>query len=128
MANSGLAIQVSQQLVTEECVSCHTLFAVTSDLRRRALDEGLRFFCPLGHGQSYMETTVAKLEKEKATLARQLDVAKQEARAEMFRREQAERKGKRLEKRIRNGVCIHCKRHFVNVERHMKSRHPENEK
>lgn len=31
----------------------------------------------------------------------------------------------RLRKRIEHGVCPHCKRHFENVERHVKSKHPK---
>jgi uncharacterized protein (DUF3084 family) len=125
MANSGLAITVSQQLVTEECCKCHCLFAITQDLYRRAKDSGETFWCPLGHSQSYLETTVMKLEKEKAALARQLDIAKQDARNEMARREQAEKKQRRLQKRVSAGVCPYCKRTIGQLAAHMKTKHPD---
>ena len=125
MANTGLAIVVNQTLKTEECCNCHTLFAMTEDLLRRRRDDGRLFYCPLGHPQSYTETTVMKLEKDKAALARQLEIAKQDARNEMFRREQVERRERRLKKRVHAGVCPYCKRTIDQLAKHIKTKHPE---
>lgn len=125
MSNRGIAIEINQTLVTEECCNCHMLFAVTQDFHQIAKDTGRGFYCPLGHCQSYSETTVMRLQKEKASLEQQLLMAKDNAVLEMKRREQVERQAKRVNKRIHNGVCPQCHRSFDNVRRHMATKHGE---
>lgn len=51
-------------MVTQSCVSCGCMFAVTAQMDSQFKDTGKSFSCPNGHSQSYSETTVAKLRKE----------------------------------------------------------------
>jgi hypothetical protein len=44
------------------------------------------------------------------------------------RAEKAEEAKARLEKRVRSGLCPCCKRSFVNLKRHMATKHPEEKK
>lgn len=117
---------------------CHIAFGVDASVRQRWLDGGEDFYCPNGHVQHYMETTVARLQKqldaEKKTAERllqekefaQKNAAAERAAREHTQRQLASRKGinTRLRNRIKHGVCLCCKRSFTNLRRHMKTKHP----
>jgi hypothetical protein len=120
-------------LVTTSCGDCQIHFAIPEDFERRARnDDDVWFWCPNGHKLHYSES-------ENSRLKRQVEQAKQTAtwaqsRADRARAEadhQAARargyKGAltKTKKRIGKGVCPCCNRHFANVERHMKTQHPE---
>lgn len=82
-------------------------------------------YCPLGHTFIYggdTELTKTRKELERAEAARVR--VKQELEAE--RRSHSATKGKltKTRRRIANGVCPFCNRHFDNVEAHMHSKHP----
>lgn len=110
-----------------ECVSCHTTFAMTRELNKAFLADRRRdFYCPQGHAQRYLGET------EEQKLRRQLASAQQDATFYRSNMESAERslsatKGvvTKLRKRVANGVCpFGCRRHFVDVQRHVTSQHP----
>lgn len=122
------------RLVIEECYKCHIIFAMPEDFQRRCREAGqaMEFFCPLGHGQVYSKSETQRLREELARTERQRDWSQTNAR--MYRdqlgaseRSKAAIKGQltKTRKRIANGVCPCCKRHFVNVERHMQGQHPD---
>jgi hypothetical protein len=118
-------------LVVEECCECGIYFAMPRDFQERRRFDGTNFFCPAGHSQHYTEPQKAKLE-------RQLKQAEERAEREREWRRQAEGAAERIERRrralqgvvtrtkrrIASGVCPCCKRHFQNLENHMKAQHP----
>lgn len=121
-------------LVTEECYSCHIMFAMPADFQRRCRDAGraMSFYCPLGHSQVYSVSRIVELENELARVKRQKEWAETNSRRirdelQMTERSRAAIKGQltKTKKRVANGVCPCCKRHFVNVERHMNGQHPD---
>lgn len=98
-----------------ECYTCQMPFGVTAYFERRRREDHGWFYCPAGHCQHYpQETKLEKAERKAAMLADQV-------RMEREQREKAERQLRRVQK----GTCPKCNRHFVNVERHMKSKHKE---
>jgi len=99
------------------------LFAVTEYFQRQVRDEKIEFFCPLGHGQVYTQTTVMKLQAELEAERRRLQIAKDEAAAEFNLRIKEQKKRKKLEKRINAGVCPHCHRTFRQLADHIKCKH-----
>ena len=119
-------------LAIEECYKCHVVFAMPKDLQERARDRGETFYCPLGHGQVYSTTEVAKL---KAKLAREQEWRTRAEIRERAARDQADAatrsarayKGQvtKIRKRVGNGVCPCCNRTFANVARHMTTQHPD---
>jgi hypothetical protein len=126
-------VQFTQTLTVEICCSCAVVFAIPADMYRRAkADPKVWFYCPNGHSQHYTGKTeeqklteqlvTARLRAERAENA----AAAQRTRAVAAEHQRAAYKGQatRLRKRIGNGVCPCCNRHFVNVERHMNSQHP----
>jgi hypothetical protein len=119
-------------LAIEECYKCHITFAMPQDLQKRARERGETFYCPLGHSQVYSTTEVQKLQAKLEREERWRKVAETSARAARDQADAAERSARayrghvtRIKKRIGNGVCPCCQRHFTNVERHMASQHPE---
>lgn len=114
-------------LLTDEvdCVNCGIRFAVPKpwlDDRRRDKRE---FLCPNGHTLSYQEGIVERLQRElSAEKTRTADALARAERAERLKLA-AERKEKRARKRVANGVCPCCNRTFINLQRHMGTKHPD---
>jgi hypothetical protein len=129
----GATMRYTGTLVIEECCRCHIAFAMPADFQRQCTDAGpkMTFCCPVGHAQHYTVSEVNRLKDELAQAQRRADRAQTAARAARDQADAAERttrayKGHltRTRKRIGNGTCPCCNRHFANVERHMHSQHP----
>ena len=90
------------------------------------------FYCPRGHPQFYSgEPEVERLRKEAERLRVRLNESEAEAGRARTARKWAEASAKRertrrrnLEQRARGGLCPCCKRSFVGLARHMKTKHP----
>lgn len=118
-------LKYEELLETHVCINCGISFAMPQwfiDTRRK--DKRL-FYCPNGHNLSYNEGEADKLRK-------QLDTERQ--RVEMFRRENQEKensiralKGQitKSRNRIAKGICPCCNRSFINLHRHMSTKHPD---
>lgn len=116
------------------CCSCGQSFAVDQGFYSILKRDGTTFYCPVGHGQSFTDTTAARLKK-----------AEEELTAERQRREWSEKRAARLReerdaversrnamkgqvtklrKRLTAGVCPYCTRHFEALQRHIANKHP----
>jgi hypothetical protein len=115
-------------LVVETCCNCGTPFGIEANLQENFRRHGASFYCPNGHKQYYAQTTDAKIKE----LERQLKTAQDNSK---FYRGEAEHKARQLsatrgvltrtKNRIHNGVCPCCNRQFVNLARHMKTKHAD---
>lgn len=124
-----LTMQFTGTLTIETCCTCHITFAMPEDLRERALkDHDIWFFCPLGHRQHFTGET------EEQKLARQLRAARSDATwyADQYsasQRSKAAIRGHltRMRNRVANGLCpvAGCRRHFDNVENHLRGVHAD---
>jgi len=111
------------------CGQCGIYFTVPENwlLQRRA--QGDIFYCPNGHCRVFLETTEARLRKEKDAMERalqsQLNTANhlRLAAESALKKETARRR--KIEKRIACGVCPCCNRSFEDLQRHMKTKHAE---
>ena len=122
-----ILIQDERHVVTQ-CGSCgvwYTVPEIVYDCHKR---EGGYHCCPNGHSRGWEKGSNA-IERE--NIRRERDQLKQDAArlndelaAERKRAEEAERKIVRVHKRAAAGVCPCCNRTFLNVQRHMKSKHP----
>lgn len=122
-----------------KCGQCGEEFCLT-----KATYEGLKrssqtFHCPWGHKRHFpqgpSETNALRLERdrlkqeaarleEQAALQRHWRLRADEARAAAERRASAARgQVTRLKKRAAAGVCPCCNRQFVDLHRHMKTKH-----
>lgn len=119
------ALAFSMRLETDECCNCGIAWAWPVEMRERRIKDGKTFWCPMGHGQSFTDDENTRLKK-------QLEAEKARHQASLARLNQAHatladerKKAASLRKRAVAGACPCCKRSFVNMARHMKTKHPD---
>ena len=118
----GYAVAHQQTLETVECCRCGVVFAMPKTLDKQLRDNHATFYCPVGHANYYPgETEAERLRKllEQSTRNKTL-LVEEKARVEAERDKLAKQA-----RRIKRGVCPCCKRNFVELGRHMKTKHPE---
>jgi len=115
------------------CWKCGLHFAVPEDFDRRNKNEGRSWWCPgCGSAAVYKRTRVQELEQQLVTQRQRLHYT-EEAKAEALEQRDHARaqangyKGAlvKTKRRIANGVCPCCQRTFTDVQRHMRSKHPD---
>lgn len=114
----GLPRTVLVELVETTCW-CGQAFALPTllyDAVYEARSGGQMFYCPLGHSNSFKKGRVKQLEESLSAVRQARDWAE-------ARQATTERKLKRIQSRIAQGICPKCNRSFRNVARHMKSQH-----
>lgn len=127
--------EITGFLFLEECYRCKVQFAIPKNLHDVAWSrkEDFCFYCPNGHGQSYLtgETDLDKMRRERDRYAQQVAQKDDEIRAERERRQAAERQVSaskaqvtKMRARAGAGVCQCCNRTFAGLARHMKTKHP----
>jgi hypothetical protein len=111
---------------------CGTRHAVPSELRRfqlRQHDNGenvTSIYCPLGHTHVPSGRSKAVAEREKREqLERQLANRDEDLRAERAAHAATKVQATKLRKRAEAGACPCCNRSFVQLARHIKTKHPE---
>lgn len=115
------------------CWNCSGHYAVTERAYSRFSDSGKNWFCPYcGESTVVVESELTRLKKK----VRQLEDdykwadyrrANAEEDAKRERASNAAYKGQltKTRKRIAHGVCPCCTRTFVNLQRHMATKHPD---
>jgi len=123
--------------VPETCYKCAVVFGMPRVLYNTCRRDKQVFYCPNGHGQSYTTSEAddlrAKLQKqEQATAAARAEAERERRwRQEGYEERQrlecrlAAQRGvtTRIKNRVANGVCPCCNRTFVNLQRHMATKH-----
>jgi len=115
-----------------DCTECGSYVALTANHEHALRATHKTFYCPNGHSQYFPSKTDAeKLREalhaadiEKSRLAKAVREAEQIANDAAYRQTIAERETARLKKRASAGVCPCCNRTFVQLARHMKTKHP----
>lgn len=107
------AVEFAVEFQECTCSECGIVYFVPDNYQSKRRKDHKTFYCPNGHNQYYPQESEAEKYKRKA------EVLADQVRMEREQREKAERKLRRVQK----GTCPQCNRHFVNVERHMKSKH-----
>lgn len=131
---AALTYTERMQMVVEYCYSCGVPFGMTTDFRRIKLDNRHdprknEFYCPNGHGQIYTGKTEEQRQRERAErLAAKLTHTEDQLQATEARRRAEKGAKTKMRNRIKNGVCIECKRSFPDLKAHMDTKHPEVER
>lgn len=120
------------ELVTIICGKCGILFAMPEKFEESRRNDHATFYCPSGHsryfpGKSEEEKLKRQLQQERARADRaEEDAEHQRKYGNVAMRRLRAQKGvtTKLKKRVANGVCPCCNRTFVNLGRHMSSKHP----
>lgn len=121
-----------------DCPNCGVLFGIPPGFEYRRRADGRLFYCPNGHSMSYGKGEADKLREQIEEERRKRQIAEQqiarwqdyenEARTarKLAERKAAAAKGQvtRLKNRARAGLCPCCNRSFVNLQRHMGTKHP----
>ena len=82
-------------------------------------------YCPLGHTWEYTGKSKLDEERERAErLARKLASREKDVRAERASHIATKGQLTKARKRADRGVCQHCHRSFVDVARHVATKHP----
>lgn len=114
--------------VVHQCGTCAVWHTIPEVVFNTCYSEGGYWHCPNGHSRGYK--TGEDKRKEDA-IRQERDRLKQDAArlsdelaAERKRAEEAEKKVLHAKRRANAGVCQCCNRTFLNVQRHMKTKHP----
>lgn len=119
--------------VTITCYRCKTTFAIPrAHYDAAKASDKIEFFCSYGHGQVFREgpTEEDKLRQERDRLKQRTAELEDDAQMARDRAHRAELRASaargqvtRLKNRAAAGVCPCCNRTFVNLQRHMASKH-----
>ena len=103
----------TQELTATTCPRCGMLFAFPSKIISERKADRKSFYCPAGHSMWFP----GKSDEERIK-----DLQLENQRKDNML---AEERGKvaRMERRMKKGVCLYCKRTFGNVAAHMASKH-----
>jgi hypothetical protein len=127
----------TEKLVVESCPTCHVRHAIPAPLRERALENPVtqKIYCPNGHPWWFTGKSEAEQLKEQLEAERRRRASREEQlAAERLAREHAEAQARgykgamvQARKRSAKGVCPApgCKRSFVDVAKHVATKHPE---
>lgn len=123
---------VTQEFVYETCCNCHQSFYMVRSKYDACRTKGESFYCPNGHSMHYTDTEILRLKKELEQQKKRTEWAEQNRDSLRKDRDSIEKSRNALKgvitktkNRIKNGVCPCCTRSFVNVRRHMATKHPE---
>ena len=116
-----------------DCVACGAPIVLTVPHERSLRNDHREFYCPTGHPQCFPQETEAErlrkalhtAELEKTRLAQQAHEAQNACDRNAIKAAVAEREAARMKKRAAAGVCPCCNRTFIQLQRHMKTKHPE---
>lgn len=131
MTRATLTVDVELERLT--CADCGMVFAFPAQLITKRRRDHQNFYCPSGHSNYFPGKSDLEQLQQQLTDAR-LEIKRAEYRAqtaqlerEAARKELRATRGQmtKLRKRIANGVCPCCRRTFVNLQRHMTSKHPD---
>ena len=119
------------QWTIHPCPECGVRFGVTEHYDKKRRSDGRSFYCPNGHSMSFAETEADRLRKKLAAAEGNLKHARERGdryleQAEREKRRHAATKGQltKTKKRVAGGACPCCNRSFVDLARHMATKHP----
>lgn len=104
------------------CANCGIKFGLEESYQNRKRYNHEDFYCPNGHSQYYPQ------DNEAERLQKELKRKEQELANTVITKIQLQNdlnKKNRDLNRLKKGVCHCCNRSFVNLQRHMKTKHPE---
>lgn len=130
----GAIIAITNRLESMVCAVCGVNFAVPEDFaaNQRVKGAEAKFYCPGGHMLSFGESESVRLKRElerkDAELRRVSDLAqrREKENQQLYKtKRQLAGKLRAVKKRVANGVCPCCNRSFVQLTRHMRTKHPD---
>lgn len=114
-----------------DCPTCGCMYAIPDGIYRNGKKWKAKrtIYCPNGHEWHYLGKThdeeVRELRDQVARANARRDQAEAAERMARAREGKWKKESSRLKQRAAAGVCPCCHRHFTNVERHVKTKHPD---
>lgn len=131
----GLTITLETQTTLElqTCAACGITFGAPEFFFGQRRGDHRSFYCPNGHSLSFPQQSEAEKAQAEAAKYKQLWQKEQRYAADVVsernaaQRQLSATKGQitKLRQRVANGVCPCCHRSFVQLGRHMATKHPE---
>ena len=130
-------------LVQVTCPNCQTVHGIEQHIYDAAKqrNEEMTLHCPNGHPWHYpkgdSQTTILRRERDRLNQrlamkddelrAKDQDIEEEREKKNLARRQTRAYKGQvtKIKNRVGKGVCPCCNRQFVNLQRHMDSKHPD---
>lgn len=126
MAKDAILIN-GERHVVNQCGTCAVWHTIPEVIYKSCVAEGGFWHCPNGHSRGFAKGA-DQIERE--NIRRERDSLKQNAArladeiaAERKRADDAEKKVVQIRRRAAAGVCPCCNRTFLNVQKHMKTKH-----
>ncbi len=107
------------------CGMCRSYIALAPSQQDDLKATHASFYCPLGHARHYPAKNDAELLTDEQRKVRELKAHQDELLLVVGVQKREIANQKRKLARVEKGVCPECRRHCVNVERHMQNKHPE---
>lgn len=125
MSNEVVTLK-GQRHVVWECRTCGVISTCPEPVWDQQQAEGGYHHCSNGHQWGWNKESCEReqLRRERDRLKQQAARLEEEASLSRVRAERAEEANRKLKKRAAAGVCPCCNRTFTNMQRHMKSKHP----
>jgi ssDNA-binding Zn-finger/Zn-ribbon topoisomerase 1 len=108
------------------CGECGVMLIMPSHYDEARRSDHRYFYCLNGHARHFpSRSTEEMLRAELVEKERLLAAERERASTNYAAREKAERENRKLKQRASGGACPCCKRSFVALGRHMKTKHPD---
>ncbi len=120
--------EVTQTFEGLVCGECGISFAVPEWWVTTRKQNHETWYCPNGHPRHYPAKSEEEILREKLADRDRLLTVKNTVITDLFTKvDTLEASVKKTTKRAKQGMCpvVGCKRHFVNVNRHLQTKHPE---
>lgn len=128
MASSlrGHTITERVTLISETCCNCGVVFAMSDQFQAVRMEDHGWFYCPAGHSQHYTDDNKADRERKRAEQAeRELNDARTRLIQERDRHAATKKTLTQAKRRAAAAVCPCCNRSFVQLRRHLDTKHPD---
>jgi hypothetical protein len=115
-----------QTLVAMQCGTCSIWHALPKMMYDTCIEEGGYWHCPIGHSRGYAEGRKDReaVRRERDLLRQQTARLEDELREAKAETDKAKTETLAVKRRATAGICPCCNRTFVNVQQHMKTKHP----
>ena len=114
----------TEEFEHRNCPQCGVNFYVPEMLMNDKRSHKGSFWCPNGHERVFRESDADRMRRERDIAQQQLARAESERLSAERERDAANKKLKKLTVRAQHGAaCPHCNRVFVNVARHVATKH-----
>ena len=128
-------VEINLELKTITCChqGCGIVFAVPGHWMKKRIEDHTWWYCPNGHTQHYsgksetekLREDLTRQERITQSVSNQRDVERMQRKSTERRLSAQKGVTTKIKNRIAHGVCPCCARTFKQLQRHLKSKHPE---